>query len=819
MIEKYNTIIYTFAAQILQEKVYLLIQPMKKPINYLLAALMLLIISSKTHAQQGRSEEIMKSVTDYFTLERENIHVQFDKNVFMTNEDVWFKGYVFHRKKNAPSPNTTNIYGIFMDEDGKVVDTKLFFGNKGGFTGFFNLGSKFKSGKYYLQFYTNWMNNFIEDESAVYEIAIVNPQTGAGTALAKADPSKIIIDLNPEGGILLSKSVNNIGIHVADCNNKPLPINTVDITDAAGKIIKKVQLNKLGFGKFDLPANTPEGYKAVVMVDDTRHEKVLPLSQSKGISLEVNNFAIADKTMIKVRTNKITYDSFNGQTVYMLIHQDDKSVVMELNLNNTNFEQTLVVPNTDFAPGMNTIRVLDSNLIQLAERMFFNYPKTGLTLDVNKTSQTNDKLTYKGKTSYPNMNLSLSVLPENTISVDYTSDIYSSFLLLPFIQNQQKASGRHYFTTLSKNKLYELDLYLMNQKSKYQWTSIRQNPPKNNYTFDIGLTLKGTVPASIDSKSARIRLYSLTSGIDENTEVNDNREFEFKNLIIDDSSYVNFTLIKRGQKPKEITLAPQILNGTTKFNKTYRPEPHYYAPQANTEAINSPNIFNDGISTELEEVKIEGTALKYANSLGHADLQGYKITDQKANAYQNLLQFIKTFGGFYVNENYTTGQLTIYSRTVNSINAAQAGPIIYIDNVQQVDYSILSVILLGDVDEIYMSSTAIVPSVRNYQGIIRIYLKKGARPGFDKNTTPSIIVRNGFEKPKKFKNVTYNSVDDKGFENFGIIDWQPNIWVDANGEFEFSIPTISAKPFKVLIEGFSADGKLISEIKTIDPKS
>jgi len=39
---------------------------------------------------------------------------------------------------------------------------------------------------------------------------------------------------------------------------------------------------------------------------------------------------------------------------------------------------------------------------------------------------------------------------------------------------------------------------------------------------------------------------------------------------------------------------------------------------------------------------------------------------------------------------------------------------------------------------------------------------------------------------------------------------------DENGEFNLALPKMSSKPLKVLIEGFSADGKLISEIKTIN---
>jgi len=776
----------------------------------------LLFITITLHAQQSRNEEIVKSVNDYFAMERENIHAQFDKSVFMTNENIWFKGYVFHRKKNIPFFNTINVFGSLMDADGKILETKLIYGNIGSFTGNFKLDDKFKSGKYYIQFYTNWMNNFIEDESAVYEIAVINPNEGPGTALAKADLSKITFDLTPEGGILLDGVGATIGVHIADCNNNPLPISTIDFVDASDKLVKKIQINKLGFGKFDLPANSPKGCKAVVYVGDVKHEKALPVATLSGIALEVNNYAVADKTMIKLRTNKNTLDSFRGNPLYILIHQDDKALVLEVNFNTANYEQTLAIPNTDLAPGMNTIRILDSNLIQLGERLFFNYPKTGLNLEVAKAGETTDQLQYTGKINYPNMNLSISVLPEKTISFDDTNDIYGSFYLLPYIENRHKASGRHYFTTLTKNKLYELDLFLLSQKSKYKWINIKQNPPKSSYLFDMGLTLKGTLPANIDSKMAKVRLYSITSGIDETTDVSEKKEFYFKNLIISDSSYVNFTLLKKGEKPKELAIAPQLLNGNTKFNKPYKPEAHFYATMPEEDDLKNPSIYKETI--QLDEVEIKGTtnALKYANSSGNGELHGYKITEEKANAYQTLLQFIKTYGGFVVDERMNdSGTITIQSRSTISINAAPSSPIVYLDNVQLRDFTMLNVILMGDVDEIYMSSTKIIPNINAYIGVIKIYLKKGVRPG-KATTSHNIVLKNAFEKPTSFQNVTYNTVDDKGFENFGIIDWEPSIMTNEKGEFKFSIPRMSSKPLKVLIEGFSADGKLISEIKTIN---
>jgi hypothetical protein len=774
----------------------------------------LLFITPNAIAQENKKEQIAKALTDYFFLERENIHVHFDKKTFVTNEQVWFKGYVFHRKKNIPFFTTINIYATLMDEDGKVIDTQLVYGNIGSFTGKFKLNDTLKSGKYYLQFYTNWMNNFTEDESAVYEISIINQKTGAGNALAKADPSKINIEFSPEGGTLVQGITNTIGISIADCNHNPLPVSVVDIADVSGKVIKKVQVNKLGYGKFDLPANTSEGYKAIVTIEDMKHEQPLPAAQLTGIALEANNYAIAGNALIKVRTNKLTYESFGGKPVFLVAHQDDKAVVFEVPFTDKGLEQVLVVPDSSFFDGMNTLRLLDSNLNQLAERLLYKYPKSVLKADLNKTTESVGKSDYEGKVNYPNMNLSLSVLPETTMAFDDTNDIYGSFLILPYIENQKKVSGRYYLTSLSKSKAYELDLFLLNQKSKYGWQNILKNPPKDNYPFDMGLTMKGKVPTG-KARYSKVRLFSLTSRLNELAEVDENNEFVYQNLIVPDSAYISFSLLTKGVKPKELNIQPQIVNGKRAFNKPFKPQLRCYiaqGPETAIDALDMPNV-QDG-TIMLEEIKIEGRRLKYEKSFGNMKLTGYKIGEMENNIYRSVIQFITSRGGFRVEQGGMGMDVHIYTRGRNSINGGQSEPIVYIDNIQNTDHNQLSNISMSDVDEIYMNPVALVPSIRNYSGIIKIYLKHGPT-GARKNNTPDIIVKNGFQKVMPFENVIYNATEGRGFENFGLIDWEPSIMTDENGAFSFSIPKVYAKPVKVLIEGFSADGQLISEIKTL----
>ncbi|RZK84296.1 MAG: hypothetical protein EOO98_16850, partial [Pedobacter sp.] len=163
----------------------------------------LLFLCASSFAQEDKKEKIAKAVTDYFALERENIHVHLDKNVFTIDEAIWFKGYVFHRKKNIPFFSTINVFAALLDEEGKVVDSHLAYSNIGSFTGSFKLSKKLKSGRYYVRFYTNWMNNFTEDESFMYPVTIINGSDSKGLAGSKPNYSKVNIEFRAEGGTLL----------------------------------------------------------------------------------------------------------------------------------------------------------------------------------------------------------------------------------------------------------------------------------------------------------------------------------------------------------------------------------------------------------------------------------------------------------------------------------------------------------------------------------------------------------------------------------------------------------------------------------------
>ena len=194
----------------------------------------------------------------------------------------------------------------------------------------------------------------------------------------------------------------------------------------------------------------------------------MPAPQLKGISLDVNSYAFADKTAVKIRTNKASLEAFVGKPLYIVIHKDEKATVLSINFDESNTEQPVILPDSDFFEGVNTIRILDSDLNQLAERLVYKFPASSLNAQISKTNDDNGTVEFSGKINNPNMNLSISVLPLETKSLYDNEDIYSGLLLSPYLAGHQKTNAKKYFNNISRASRYEMDLFLLNQESKYK---------------------------------------------------------------------------------------------------------------------------------------------------------------------------------------------------------------------------------------------------------------------------------------------------------------------------------------------------------------
>ena len=97
---------------------------MLSKLNWLL--LFLFIFCPKNFSQtNGPKEQIVEKLNNYFALERENIHLHLNKDTYLSEEDIWFKGYAYNRKELLPFYKTMNVFVVLYNQAGIKINQQL----------------------------------------------------------------------------------------------------------------------------------------------------------------------------------------------------------------------------------------------------------------------------------------------------------------------------------------------------------------------------------------------------------------------------------------------------------------------------------------------------------------------------------------------------------------------------------------------------------------------------------------------------------------------------------------------------------------------
>jgi hypothetical protein len=778
------------------------------------------LFSAIAFSQNAANENFTKisAVLDnYFDLEREAIHLHVDKTTFLNNETIWYQGYIINRKNSKPY-FTTNVFVVLYDEKGKQLSEKLVYAANGVFVGRIELNPKLESGNYYIQAYTNWMNNFNENESTIIKVSVINPSEGIKN-YKKVNQESLEIFLHPEGKSLVNGVSNTIGVQLKDCRANAPENLEAHIQNSRGEILNTIKLNRFGFGKFDIIPTT-ETIKVTVNIADKVLEKVLQKPELIGISIEANTFSIENKTAIKIKTNTPSFDVFQSKKLCLVIHQDERRVVYPFQFESNELEQTLMINNKDLQEGIHTVRVLDSELKQWAERLIYIKQATKNEFNILKNKKNSNKINLVGYSDSPNSTLSISVLPEDTKSNDSNNSIIAGITVNPYLANPL-ANATYYLNAPSRLKLYELDLVLLNEeKSKYNWDFMKLNAPTSNYSFDVGLGLKGRIEPSIKNKPYhKVKMVAYKDRIMLSSDVNENGKYEFEHLLLTDSALVKLSLEKLPNFEKiQSNLFPQVIGRKKPFNKPIlNAIGENCSGAVELEAISDFELpkFNVKI-IKLDEVvvKKKESGLTRQKALSNSMLRGYKIDE--TNNHGSLLNFIE-MSGFVVTRNF--GDVYITSRQRMSLNSANPTPLVYIDDRPLTfSYNELDMMQMTEIDEIYIDSHAMTASMNNNLGIIKIYTKKPKNNFFGKPDPNSFFVKEAFSVYLPFKDAEYLNSQSKGFDNYGILGWSTLLQSDENGEFLFDFTDYNKSRCRIIIEGMSVDGKLIHEEKIVEIK-
>jgi hypothetical protein len=770
----------------------------------------LLCLTSFSQAPSNQ-EKIKTILETYFQQDREIIHVQFNKTTYINNEDLAFKGYVLSKNNNLPQINTSNIQLVIYDEQEQIVQKQLLYTSNGTFSGGIHLNKKFKTGKYLFHFYTNWMNNFKEDDSFSQTIEVYNIDEPFIYKTNEPNWKTVKIGFSPEGGNIIDGINNTIGVKITDCNNKGLELNNIIILDSKSNEISRFNTNKMGYGAFYMIADANEKYALKIHSEKLNLSQELPKIKQTGISISYNNNLPRNIVAVAVKTNEKGIELYQNKNFNLLIQQNGYSILKEINFNNKEKEQIILVEKKYLPNGVNCIRLIDEELNEITERLIYNYATIEPSTTVKAKGMVNDSIMVAGNTNLVQANISASILPENNICIENKRSILGTFYLNAYLETPE-INNYIYFDPENKDKKRDMDLLMLNQyKSKFLWENIKSNPPKINYKFNKGVTISGNINRSVNPNSTnKLLLISLKDNLFEKTIVEKDNSFKFDNFYVLDSTVYILQLENEKKSSIYTKMVAKVYNHETKFNlpikfnksncpieKMEGDSIVFSASKLSKKTINLSEItiinkFKKEVFTHKNEMSINSKA--------------FKIED---GDFGNVLDFIGRNG-------YRTGidpeENTAYIRS-NRGSFTQGSPAVYIDDFLVFDYNLLYSLNLNSVDEIYIDQSGFSDTTSGYSGTIKIYQKKGYDNKYFRTKFTTLIATDGYSKNIEFKTTPFDT--QKEFYSFGTLNWSPNTTVKENQSFEFKFPKGNQKVIQVFIEGFSTDGQLISEIRKI----
>lgn len=785
--------------------------PFEMKLNFTLFSLLIFI---QSFSQTTNNPENVKNIVEtYFHYDREAIHVQFNKTIYISNEIIAFKGYVINKNKYLPDANTTNVQLAIYNEQKQLIQKQLLFTSLGTFEGGIRLNEKFTSGKYYFHFYTNWMNNFTEDDSFTQEVEIINRNEPYYVKSKEPNWKTTKIEFFPESGKILNAIVNKIGIRLTDCNHRGIKTEGI-VFDSKSKEITQFKTNEMGNGCFYLTPENNEKYSIQIKTEKLNLTQAVPETQKTGLAISYNNNLSNNILAIVVKTNDAGVSLYQNKKLTLLIHQNGNSVLKEFSFDTNETEKTLRFDKTSLANGVNTIRIIDENLNEMAERLVYIETNSKPEITLEAKTIANDSISLSVKTNSKKSNLSISLLPENNTCITNHSSILGTMNLNTYLA-QAEEETYSYFDNDNKTRKLDIELLLLNQnKNKYLWTNIKSNPPKITHPFTQGITIKGNVEKKLVPNSKfKISLIAMKNKIFEEAPVDKNNQFIFENISVLDSTFVLMQMmneknvVKNNKINTKVVLLDSISVFQPRINLTNCP-----LINNTSEAFNFTKLGIDKNTIKLNDVVITGTSkkTKLVHKEKNAIAKAYKI---KENEFGTLLDYINKIGEYRTGFGGTDNSVYIKNRQNSFVRTADASPTVYIDDLEVFDLNFLLNLSIEEVDEIYIDKMGFSNTNPGGLGTIKIYLKEGVKNNIFQTKNASFLITNAFAKNIVFKNASFETA--KEFNYFGTLSWLPGVEMEANKSYEIKSLKGNQKEIQVLLEGFSEDGQLISEIRKI----
>lgn len=805
-----------------------------------------LLILFVTFSLSGQ-EDISKLSQEFITnnnylnnIEQEKFYLHTNKTTYYAGEKIWFKAYVVEDSSNKPNYATSNLFINFYSPEKKLISSKLYYVFNGATHGEIDLNGDLVSGSYYIEIDTQKNKNF--KNGTVVPIIVINSesdqiQTSNISSSENINPLKetdnYTMSFFPESKTLLKNENNNLAFSI---KNNDIPIKTIGkiIDNATGKKVTNFMSDAYGMGRINIDFKST--YTAVLNRNGAEESFKLPEAKDHGIiisksPLSNNNNAIT----VVLKTNQATKNLYKNETLFLVLHRNGivKSVApIELNLETNTYSINFL--NEDLFSGLNTLTLFNKNNSPISEFSFWNNINA-INLEINKTVTTKDSisLNFNVLNNKSTANLSISVLPEATISYNNNYNIITEFLLAPYLKETTFSLADYYNKTNGNKHSLDLLIQVFNKSSlKY---NNKQNEENLVFKPEHGIKIKGAVNFNNkDLSKHQVMLSSTENDILLIEPLNGGSKFEFDSLmLVHPSKYKLALLNEKGEIEKagffvykdynkyrpDSTLSKQVITfEKINLNPTNNQQYNYTPKLMNEEVLDE--VLLTSRAKENKEI-LEKRVEEKIRAKGFT--QAY-IPDEKTFAGADLLFYLKTLNGIQVNYFNASSVSVINTRGAKSILGGQHPYLIFLDGVPMQDHSELIGIQMFDVASVTVNSSGAGYGIQGTGGVIHIYTKTAdLMKGITEIINPNIFVSDtefGFNLPTEpFKNSEIYYPNKTSEELYSSIDWIPNYYVNPNQPNVLTIDARKHNSIKLFINGMNAEGQLIYKSVTINKES
>ena len=757
---------------------------------------------------------------------QEKIYLHYDKDQFVAGETIWFKAYLFNN--GAPSFLSTNFYVQLTDSSGKSLEVLKFPISGATVKGSINLPDSLPQGAYNLRAFTPATLNFTPAELSYRKgIFVFNPSTRKPITAAAPD---ISLQFFPESGHLVHGLTSVLAFMATDQYARPVAINGT-ISTADGFTIP-IKTDATGMGKLNFKPDAAKTYKA-----SYGEGKIvaLPAVQRSGINLHVEDEK-GGKLFTLSRSNT---DKNNFQRL-IIVAQINNQVVYEQEVDFDDYPSVKGHLVTDKLPsGILHFTVFNKDGAPLAERLSFvdnrEYESQTAIASIQKNlKKRGENIIEISNTDSLQKTLSVSIIDESLSNSDRQS-IISRFLLTSELKGHVYNAAAYFEKPFDSVKQQLDNLMLTQGWSRFSWKKILSNDfPEKKYNDPYLITVKGTVRDEKGNtvKGGQLNVYvesedSTTQSFDVNV-LGDGR-FALDSLLFYGNAKFYYSYFQNGKAKNAVFAIDSAIRESFPADN-FAPASLQLQPVqlTHTELVKRYQFSKDvlGKSKSLEPVVLETSSNKKpVDIVNEKYTTGPFRTPSKINI-DNINQPTpnKTINPLdYAMNNIRQLELQggnlVNSRTVSLASGAKWSVAIFVDEVPA-DPATLRVFRMDEIALIKFYDPGFVGAGSNGPGgALAIYTKKQQQAP-PKNVKMDYVTYKGYAITREFYNPDY-AVPNIRHDLPDVrttLYWNSAIFLDAESN-KTSIRFFNndhSKQLRMVIEGFTGDGKLVHIEKLIE---